>query len=33
MKKLPGPFVHREFKIKIETDLAHAGLNSNHVQY
>ena len=31
----PAPFVLRthQIKLKIETNLAHAGLNSNHVRY
>ena len=29
----PGPLVHRHSIIKIESDLAHAGLNSDHVKF
>ena len=30
---IPGPFVLRYYKkLRIETNLAHAGLNSNHVR-
>ena len=33
MKSTPDPFVQKRFKTKIESDLAHAGLNSNHVEF